>query len=131
MAARGLLSRLAESAGTEPPGPGGRAEAIAEHLRALLNARKGSAAVAPELGLSDFNDVVHALPAAAARIQQEIRRAVEEFEPRLEAVSVRPVRGEGGVSELAFEITARLKGGGVLRLRTRLGAGGRVELSRR
>ncbi len=130
MAERGLLTRLASSShGTLAP-RGNPVAAISEHLRALLNTRKGESVATPSYGIMDFNDIIHILPAAIPRIQQSIRTAIQEFEPRLKNVAVAHLPDEDEPTALKFEISAQLAKGarGVLRFHTRITPGGKVEL---
>lgn len=130
MAIRGLLSRL-ELADPHARLHSTPVEAIVEHLKMLLNTRKGQVASNPGYGIPDFNDVIHDFPAAIHRMQTSIQEAIESFEPRLTNVLVLHVAEEGEPSALQFEITARLAhpgGQGIVRLRTRVGANGRMLL---
>jgi type VI secretion system protein len=129
VAGRGLLSRIEAGQGTAD-----RAldvsESIVEHLRVLLNARKGGSATVPGFGIVDFTDLVHAFPAAIQTLQAAIRATVLEYEPRLRNVSVRHVPDEEPLV-VRFEITAQPvdRGArGVLRFRTQVSPGGKVEV---
>lgn len=130
MAERGLLSRLAAGQGSLAP-QGDIVESVAAHLRALLNTRRGESAAAPSFGILDFNDVVHMYPSAIAKMQQSIRTAVQEFEPRLKNVMVTHQPDEDDPTALRFEISAQLswKGQrGALRFHTHIHPGGKVDL---
>lgn len=131
MATRGLLTRLAGSTQGSLAAPGHPVASIAEHLRALLNTRKGESAAAPAFGIMDFNDVVHLYPAAISRMQQSIRTAIQEFEPRLRNVAVTHVPDEKEPTALRFDITGQLHhkdARGTVRFHTELRPGGRVNL---
>ena len=131
MANRGLLTRLAESHHGLLSPPGNPVASIAEHLRALLNTRKGEAAATPAFGIMDFNDVIHLYPAAISRMQQSIRTAIQEFEPRLRNVVVTHVPDEKEPTALRFDIVAQLNhkdARGTVRFHTELRPGGRVSL---
>jgi type VI secretion system protein len=126
MTPRGLLSRIASGA---PPGD--EADAVLEHLRVLLNTRRGDAICAPGFGVLDFTDVVHEMPGAAQEIVKSIRATILEHEPRLRNVTVRPVGGEGELI-LRFEISAQLasqRSGRTLRFTTLIRPGGRYDVS--
>ena len=85
----------------------------------------------PSFGILDFNDVVHTYPAALQKIQASIRTAIQEYEPRLRNVVVVCLSDAEEPAALKFEITAQLaqKGSrGFLRFRTRMGAGGQIDL---
>jgi type VI secretion system protein len=111
MAIRGLLSRLDQTDSRAPSQESPR-EAIVEHLKMLLNTRRGQVAANPDYGVPDFNDVVHVFPAAIPRIQTSIQSAIEAFEPRLVNVLVRHAPDEDEPSSLQFEITGQLNRGG-------------------
>ncbi len=125
---RGLLSRI-HSGGARPD----EAASIIEHLRVVLNTRKGEAVTVPRLGVVDFTDVVHAFPHAIATLQSSIRETLLEFEPRLKSVIVRHVP-DANPLVLRFEITAQRAqrgargGSSALRFQTELTSGGRFEV---
>jgi type VI secretion system protein len=125
MDARGLLSRLGDPGRRSSADP---VAAIVEHLRHLLNTRRGDAPTAPGYGVPDFADVVHSFPGAVAVLRQAIRETITEFEPRLKDVAVRHVPDDDALL-LRFDISARLAHGNrPFQLRTRLLAGGRIEV---
>jgi len=105
---------------------------IIEHLRVLLNARRGEAVTVPGFGLVDFTDLVHSFPTAVNTLQAVIRATILEFEPRLKSVTVRPVQ-DADPLVLRFEITATPvqrsgKSSGVLRFQTSVTSGGKFEV---
>jgi type VI secretion system protein len=125
MTGRGLLSRIA--------GDGARldeVESILAHVRALLNTRRGETPSAPGLGVADFTEVAHAFPGGLEELARSIRATLLEFEPRLKAVSVSPLPGDGRLI-LRFLIAAQLSGrsGRVLRMTTTVRPGGRIEVA--
>lgn len=131
MAERGLLTRLAASrqGSLAPRGPA--VGAISEHLRALLNTRRGESPAAPNFGIMDFNDIIHLFPAAIPRMQQSIRTAIQEFEPRLKNVVVLHVEDDTQPTALRFDIVAQLNlkdTRGSVRFHTELHPGGRVDV---
>jgi type VI secretion system protein len=96
----------------------------------MLNTRTGESVTVPDYGLVDFQDVVHNMPEAIGTIQQSIRATILKYEPRLKNVSVRFVPGEDPLI-LRFEITAQpadRNARGVLRFRTQMKPGGKVEV---
>ncbi|MBU8900871.1 type VI secretion system baseplate subunit TssE [Corallococcus sp. H22C18031201] len=130
MGSRGLLSRIAEGNGALAPS-GDVLESIAEHLRALLNTRKGESVATPHYGILDLNDIIHSYPSAIPRMTQSIRTAIQEFEPRLKNVVVTYVPDEIDPTALRFDITAQLatrERKGMVRFHSQLSPGGRVEL---
>ena len=64
MAGRGLLSRIERR--RDVLAQLDAVESITEHLRVLLNTRKGESVTAPGFGVVDFTDLVHTFPAAIA-----------------------------------------------------------------
>lgn len=129
MAGRGLLSRIEaeEGASTRDRDV---STSIVEHLRVLLNTRKGDSATAPGFGVVDFTDLVHSFPTAVQTLQAAIRATVLEYEPRLRNISVRHVPDDDPLV-LRFEITAQpadRNARGMLRFRTQMSAGGKVEV---
>ncbi len=131
MGGRGLLSRL-EAGGGAPPD---EAASILEHLRVLLNTRKGEAPTAPGFGLVDFTDLVHSFPASINTLQASIRATILEFEPRLRNVTIRHVPDVDPLV-LRFEVSAQpiqsaqrgQRGAGMLRFETQVKVGGRFEI---
>lgn len=126
MAARGLLSRVASGDGSAD-----EIGSILEHLRALLNTRQGDSPCALRYGVLDFSDVVHALPGAVPALLQAMRATINEYEPRLKAVSVRHLPVEGELI-LRFEVSGQLArpgaGARTLRFSTTVRPGGRVDV---
>jgi type VI secretion system protein len=103
---------------------------IVEHLRVLLNTRKGDSVTVPNFGVVDFTDLVHSFPTAVQTLQVTIRATVLEYEPRLRNVSVRHVPDDDPLV-LRFEITAQpadRSARGMLRFRTQMSPGGKVEV---
>lgn len=128
MAARGLLDRL-QSGGSQPPD---EVASIIEHLRVLLNTRKGEAVTVPGFGLVDFSDLVHSFPASVSTLQASIRATILEFEPRLKNVTVRSVPDPDPLV-LRFEISAQPvqrsgRPGGTLRFHTQVTPGGQFRV---
>lgn len=127
--ARGLLSRIdAELSVADRDSD--EAASIVEHLRVLLNTRRGGSATAPDFGVVDFTELVHAFPGAVQTLQASIRATVLEYEPRLRNVSVRFLPDEDPLV-LRFDITAQMaeRGArGVMRFRTQITPGGKVDV---
>jgi type VI secretion system protein len=130
MPGRGLLSRL-DSTGTRATRGLDEHESIVEHLRVLLNSRRGNSPSAPEFGIPDFSDLVHNFPGAIQVLQRAIRETILAYEPRLKQVAVKHVPSEDPLT-LRYEITAvsaTARGGrGTLRLNTQMSPGGRVNV---
>jgi type VI secretion system protein len=128
MANRGLFSRLERRTSTAAADPVG---SVLEHLRALLNTRKGEAVATPTYGILDFNDIVHTMPAAIHKMQASIRSAILEFEPRMKNVVVTHLSDDEHPTSLRFEISGNLVHRGhrsPLHLHARITPGGRVDV---
>ncbi len=124
MPGRGLLSRIASEAPIDEVG------AVLEHLRVLLNTRQGEAPCAPDLGVMDLSDVVHAFPAAGTGLARAIRATILRYEPRLTHVNVRYVPDDGLL--LRFEISAQIagrRGARAVRFATTVRPGGRYDVA--
>ena len=106
MGARGLLARIVSGRRLERD-PAGDIESIVEHLRALLNTRRGDAVTVPDYGLEDLADLADAFPDATNIWKKSIQETVEKYEPRLTKVRVRHLPSEDTLT-IAFEISARL-----------------------
>jgi type VI secretion system protein len=129
MTGRGLLSRIESEQGTSSR-DADATSSIAEHLRVLLNTRRGDSATVPGFGGVDFTDLVHSFPYSIQTLQGAIRATILEFEPRLRNVSVRHVPDEDPLM-LRFEISAQpadRSARGVLRFRTQMSPGGKIEV---
>lgn len=128
MSGRGLLSRIGGS--RQHRGDSG-IDGIIAHLDTLLNTRQGECECRPEFGIPDFSDIVHGFPGSVAMLERAIRDTILEFEPRIESVTVRLVEDKDPLV-LPFEIHARLARdrNTTLRLKTRMGPGGIVSVSR-
>jgi len=116
MGFRGILSRVAQaSAPGEYRPPVDEVESIIEHLRAILNARRGQAVAASDYGMVDFADLLHSFPQAVQVLQRSIRETVLAYEPRLKNVRVRHLPDSDELL-VKFEITAQLSREGARRL---------------
>ncbi len=128
MAGRALLSRIGEKGGARVD----EVESVLDHLRVLLNTRRGESVTALDFGVIDFADVVHEFPGGVQQLAKSIRATITQYEPRLRNVNVRHVADEESLT-LRFEITAQLaegRSGRTLRLSTTVRPGGRVDVSR-
>lgn len=121
---RGLLDRLGSHRRLDI------VESIGEHLRAILNARQGSAPAANDFGVIDFVEIVHDLPGSVSKVQDSIRDTIQRYEPRLRNVTVRFVPSSDAL-RLSFEVTARLAEDKrrTVRFSTSLEAGGRFDVT--
>lgn len=106
-------------------------ESILAHLRCLLNTRQGCVPIAPDYGVPDFLDFLQRFPESIRTIEGSIRRTIELYEPRLEAVQVTFLPQEGNLLSLRFQINARLRqdNGSRVRFESAVETGGRVSVS--
>jgi type VI secretion system protein len=92
------------------------AESVLKHLERLFNVRQGNVATRPDYGLPDFNSLAHQFPDASVEFRRAIKRAIDEFEPRLKQVTVTPdTEGQADKLTLRFKITAKLESKGLRR----------------
>jgi type VI secretion system protein len=130
MPGRGLLSRL-DATGLRATRALNEDDSVIEHLRVLLNARRGASPSCPEFGIPDFSDLVHQFPGAIQTLQRAIRETITTFEPRLRQITVRHVPSEDPLT-LRFEITAHsvsARGArGAFRFNTQMSPGGRMNV---
>lgn len=130
MARRGLLSRLAATtvADARSVDP---VESVLEHLRVLLNARRGGAETRDDYGVPDFTDALHAMPSGALDVCESLRATIAKYEPRLQNVTVKPAPIDGVALTLQFEVSGRLvlpNQRRPVRFSTRISPGGHVEI---
>jgi type VI secretion system protein len=130
MPGRGLLSRLDHS-GVRATRGLDEHDSIVEHLRVLLNARRGNSPATPEFGIPDFSDLVHNFPGAVQVLQRAIRETILAHEPRLKQVTVKHVPSEDPLT-LRYEIVGQAASGragrGTFRLNTQMSAGGHINV---
>ena len=125
--ARGLLGRLASS---NPSRTSDEVQSIIGNLRAILNTRLGDSPAAADFGVIDLSDLYHDFPNATQYLQRSIRDTIQKYEPRLTSVRVRPAPSDNPLT-LVFDISARLANDrrrGLVRVRTQVNHGGRVEI---
>ena len=79
-----------------------------EHVRKMLNTRRGNAPVAPDYGIPDIVDLVHSFPDSIKFMEQAIRTTLEKHEPRLSNVRVKYSGSPDDAFSLHFEVTAVL-----------------------
>jgi type VI secretion system protein len=81
---------------------------VLEHVRKMLNTRRGNAPVAPDYGIPDIVDLVHSFPDSIKFMEQAIRNTLEKHEPRLSNVRVKYSGSPDDAFSLHFEVTAVL-----------------------
>ena len=103
---------------------------ICAHLLRLLNTRQGSVPLDPLFGVPDLTNVAGGLSSGAtADIEQELRRVVCQYEPRLRDARVSAIAQGADVLALAFSLSGFVEVDHQLiplQLSTRLDGNGRL-----
>ncbi len=81
-----------------------RANSIKQHIKQLLNARKGSSLCVPDFGLDDFNDAAIGTKDMVSIISADIKDTINNFEPRVKIVSIHHEANTDQPLELKFII---------------------------
>jgi len=90
------------------PDAGRLAASVLRNLERLLNSRHGSAPTSLDYGIPSLEDVMHGGTDALRELTAEIKRTIEQYEPRLRTVRVRLVPRTDDDTLLRFDITAEL-----------------------
>jgi type VI secretion system protein len=106
---------------------------VIDHLRRLLNTRQGSVQLDALFGVPDFTNVAGGLTAGSvADIEEEIRRMVLKYEPRIKSPRVTLGREATDVLAIRFSLEGRLEVDDrdiPLQLSTTVGANGKVNIT--
>lgn len=94
------------------PDAGRLAQSVLRNLERLLNSRHGSAPTSLDYGIPSLEDVMHGGTDSLRELTAEIKRTIEQYEPRLRTVRVRLVPRTDDDTLLRFDITAELPIGG-------------------
>jgi type VI secretion system protein len=105
---------------------------VMSHLSRLLNTRQGSVQIDPLFGVPDFTNLAGTTASGSAReIEEEIRRMVLRYEPRIKSPRVTLNREETDVLAIRFSLEGALEVDDreiPLRISTTVGANGRVSV---
>jgi type VI secretion system protein len=105
---------------------------VTDHLSRILNTRQGSVQLDPLFGVPDFTNVAGGLTAGTTGdIEEEIRRMVAKYEPRVKSPRVRLTRESADVLSIQFVLEGTLEVDDreiPLQLSTTVGANGRVNV---
>lgn len=82
---------------------------VAAHLRKMLSTRAGSVLTLPDYGLPALNDMNASLDDSLKRVQRELERTIELYEPRLSRVRITSVESTKGSTNLSFTIHGWLR----------------------
>lgn len=106
---------------------------VTDHLRRLLNTRQGSVQLDPLFGVPDFTNIAGGFSAGSTGdIQEEIRRMVLRYEPRVKSPRVTISRETTDILSIRFVLEGRLEVDDreiPLQLSTTVGASGKVNVS--
>jgi type VI secretion system protein len=107
-------------------------DSILAHLQQILNTRQGNVPIADDYGIPDFLDFLQTYPDSVHQIEENIRNAIDMYEPRLSGTSVTFIPREDEDLTLRFQIIARLaaEGNRQVLLETLVDTDGRVRVRR-
>lgn len=107
-------------------------DSVMSHLSRLLNTRQGSVQIDPQFGVPDFTNLAGTTAMGSTReIEEEIRRMVLRYEPRIKSPRVTLNREETDVLAIRFALEGSLEVDDreiPLRISTTVGANGRVSV---
>lgn len=82
---------------------------ILAHLSRILNTRQGSVPIDPAYGVPDFTNLAGSFVSGSTRdIENQIRRVVERYEPRLRHPEIHLVEEGHDVLSLRFELAGEV-----------------------
>ncbi len=108
-------------------------KSVMDHLTRLLNTRQGSVQIDPLFGVPDFTNLAGGMAAGSTRdIEEEIRRMVQKYEPRIKAPRVTLNRELTDVLSIRFSLEGTLEVDDrdiPLQISTTVGANGKVNIT--
>jgi type VI secretion system protein len=107
-----------------------RLQSVLSNLNRLFNTRQGALEHLPGYGLPDVSKIYHDAPYDAEILRQEVKDAIEKYEPRLKKIYVEHRTSEERQGRLTFVITGELKPGQRVQLRTTFTSNDLIEVSR-
>ena len=106
---------------------------VMDHLTRLLNTRQGSVQIDPLFGVPDFTNLAGGMAAGSTReIEEEIRRMVLRYEPRIKSPKVTLNRELTDVLSIRFALEGSLEVDNrdiPLQISTTVGASGKVNIT--
>ena len=106
---------------------------VMDHLARLLNTRRGSVQIDPLFGVPDFTNLAGGMAAGSTRdIEEEIRRMVMRYEPRLKSPKVGLNRERTDVLSIQFTLDGMLEVDDrdiPLQIATTVAASGKIRIS--
>lgn len=101
---------------------------VADHIRRLLETRRGMLSHMPEFGMPDMGELFRRLPGSASEIQEGMETLIGNYEPRMKNVRVEFQEFDAARARIRFRITGVLTGVGRIRLESSLFPSGRGEV---
>lgn len=106
---------------------------VSEHLRRLLNTRQGSVQIDPNFGVPDFTNLAGGTGKGSVKdIEEEIRRMVMRYEPRLKSPRVTLNSEATDVLSIRFSLHGILQVDErdiPLQISTTVGSNGKIDIS--
>jgi type VI secretion system protein len=106
---------------------------VLDHLARLLNTRQGSAQIDPNFGVPDFTNLAGGMAAGSTReIEDEIRRMVLKYEPRMKSPKITLNREQSDVLSIGFALEGVLDVDDreiPLQISTTIGSNGKIDVS--
>lgn len=85
-------------------------ESVKNDLELLLNTRRGTVLIDPEMGLPDLTHLTNGYSQPDVdELQMDVMQQIKRYEPRLSSVDVKFVGDQSAQIQLAFSVTASLK----------------------
>ena len=105
-------------------------DSVLSHLQRILNTRQGNVPIASDYGVPDFLDFLQTYPDSVHEIEQNIKNAIDKYEPRLSRATVTYVLDEDDALTLRFQIIACLtvEGGRKVFFETVVDSDGRIRI---
>ena len=106
---------------------------VSEHLKRLLNTRQGSVQIDPNFGVPDFTNLADGTGKGSVKdMEEEIRRMVMRYEPRLKSPRVALNSEATDVLSIRFSLygTLQVEDRDIpLQISTTVGSNGRIDIS--
>jgi type VI secretion system lysozyme-like protein len=103
-------------------------KSISDHVKRLLNTRKGTVPHMPDYGLTDVSEIYSNLPGSIEQLQREMTALIKKYEPRLEKIGVEVLPFDPYSFKIDFNIHGVIKGGQRVFLTTAFSANGQVSV---
>ena len=83
-------------------------DSVLSHLQRILNTRQGNVPIAGDYGVPDFIEFLQTYPDSVQQIEDNIKHAIDKYEPRLSGATATYIPDEGDALILRFQIVATL-----------------------